>query len=237
VKIGIVQPRDVEGALRLTEAALKEGAELVLLPEKWVREIEGVPLNQFRMLARTFTAHVIPGAFEDGVSVVAPVFDGNGEVRTIAKKVHLFGKEKGRLYPGDKVISFSFRGVKFGLLICYDIDFPETVRSLFLKGVEVLLVPSRVPKEGIGVWRDYLRIRAIENRMAIINANALDPPEFNGLSSAMIPVRKGNIVDVEMVASLEDREQYAVFNVEPMSYLMFRTERIREYRNVEVEEI
>ncbi|BBD72801.1 nitrilase [Sulfodiicoccus acidiphilus] len=237
MKLAIVQPRDVQGALKLTESALKEGAELVLLPEKWVKDIELAPLDQLRLLAKNFTAWIIPGAFEDGVSVVAPIFDSNGEIRGVAKKVHLFGQEKERLYPGDRILSFSFRGVKFGLLVCYDVDFPETVRSLFLKGVEVLLVPSKVSTEGMGIWRDYLRVRAIENRIAVVNANALDPPEFRGMSSAFVPVKKGRVIDVEVAASLEDREQYSTFEVDPLKYLGFRAERMREYREVEVDEI
>ncbi|MEM0374577.1 MAG: carbon-nitrogen hydrolase family protein [Sulfolobaceae archaeon] len=237
MKIGIVQPASIESGVRLTELALRDNANLVLLPEKWVRTIDQVPLSEFQKLAKKYTAVIIPGAFEDGVSVVSPIINGDGKIVGIAKKIHLFEREKERLIAGDKLVVFSYRGIKFGIVICYDMDFPEIPRFMFLKGVEIILVPSKVDIEGIRMWRDYLRARVLENRIAIVNANAIDPPEFPGMSIALQPIKFGKYVDVKIISELGTNEGYVVVDIDPLSYLHLRSERIREYREFEIHEL
>jgi len=237
LKIGIVQPMSIESSIRLTELALKENANLVLLPEKWVRNIDQVPLIEFQKLAKRYTAVIIPGAFEDGISVVSPIINGDGKVVGIAKKIHLFDKEKDRLLSGDRIVLFNYRGIKFGIVICYDIDFPEIPRAMFLKGVEVILVPSKVDIDGMRMWRDYLRARVLENRVAIINANAIEPPHFPGMSIALQPVKVGRYVDVKIISELGTNEGYVVVDLDPLSYLQIRSERLKEYKEFEVHEL
>ncbi|MEJ2781847.1 carbon-nitrogen hydrolase family protein, partial [Stygiolobus sp. CP850M] len=99
MKFAIVQPTSTFSAVQLTEEALKAGAEIVLLPEKWTKHLDDVPLVDFQRLAKKYTSYVIPGAVEDGVSIISPVIDPNGEVKGIAKKIHLYEDEKNRLFP------------------------------------------------------------------------------------------------------------------------------------------
>jgi len=237
LKIGIVQPSNVKSAIELTETVLSKGAQLVLLPEKWVKTLDEVPLSDFQRLALKYTAYIIPGAIEDGVSVIAPIIDNSGKIKGIAKKLHLFGKEKDRLLPGDKSIIFTYSGIKFGISICYDIDFPETIRNMFKKGVEILLVPSKITTEGLKIWRDYIKIRALENRIAIVNANALAPPDYIGNSFAITPVKKGGIVDTLTVAELGEEENYTIADIDPLTYFHLRLERLKEISDTSVDEI
>ncbi|MCI2415222.1 MAG: carbon-nitrogen hydrolase family protein [Candidatus Aramenus sp.] len=237
MRIGIVQTSSTSSALSLTEQALASGAQLVLLPEKWVKTLDEVPLSEFQRLALKYTAYVIPGAFEDGVSVISPIIDDKGKIRGVAKKVHLFGSERERLFPGTSLTVFSYNGIKFGIAICYDVDFPETVRSLVKKGVEVLLVPSKIDKEGLPIWREYLKVRALENRIAVINSNALDLPNYPGHSAALLPYKKGNIVDTMTVGELGEEEGFMVVDVDPLSYFYLRASRLKEIVDVEVNEI
>jgi predicted amidohydrolase len=234
LKIGIIQPSNKYSALQLTEAALSEGAQLVILPEKWVKHIDEVPLNEFQKLARKYTALIIPGAFEDGVSVISPIISPSGNIVGIAKKIHLFEKEKTYLISGDKLIIFTYRGVKLGITICYDLDFPEVIRSLFLKGVEIVLVPSKVDYEGIKYWREYLRVRVLENRVAIVNSNAIELPNFPGLSVALQPVKVGKYVDAKILAELGENEGYVIADIEPLNFLQLRGERLREYKDFQI---
>ncbi|MEM4943051.1 MAG: carbon-nitrogen hydrolase family protein [Saccharolobus sp.] len=238
MKIGVVQPLEVKTALTLTERALKEGAELVLLPEKWVKSIDEVPLIEFQKLAKKYTAYIIPGAFEDGVSVISPIIDDNGNLKGIAKKIHLFNDEKLRLLPGDEGIIFTYRGIKFGIAICYDIDFPELIREFFLKGIEVLLVPSKVRSVGLQIWREFLRIRSLENRIAIVNSNSYNPPDFPGGSTVIVPeLSDSGIVIPRIVGELENEENYMVANIDPLNYLYLRDNRLKEIVKFRIKEI
>jgi len=237
LKIGIVQPTSKESALRMTEEALKEGAETVLLPEKWLPSLDDVPLPEFQRLAMKYTAMIIPGAFEDGVSVIAPIIDRNGNVKGVAKKVHLFGDEKGRLFPGEDLILTSYNGVKLGIAICYDVDFPESVRELFRKGMEILLVPSKIRKEGIDIWRAYLMIRALENRVTVVNSNNLSAPDYPGMSIAIAPENDNGIVRPMILADMKDREEWKVINVDTLRYMPLRSQRLEEYVEPKVKDL
>ena len=237
MKFAIVQPTSTFSAVQLTEEALKAGAEIVLLPEKWTKHLDDVPLVDFQRLAKKYTSYVIPGAVEDGVSIISPVIDPNGEVKGIAKKIHLYEEEKNRLFPGSSTIIFTYRGVKIGIVICYDVDFPEVIRQMFVKGVEVVLVPSKIPQDGLELWRDYLRVRVLENRLAIVNANALQLPEYPGKSVVYVPVKRGKYVYAEKVAEMESSENFLLVDINPLHYMDLRVNRLKEYSNFEINEI
>lgn len=237
MKFAIVQPSSTFSAVQLTEEALKAGAEIVLLPEKWTKHLDDVPLVDFQRLAKKYTSYVIPGAVEDGVSIISPVIDPNGEVKGIAKKIHLYEDEKNRLFPGSSTIIFTYRGVKIGIVICYDVDFPEVIRQMFVKGVEVLLVPSKIPQDGLELWRDYLRVRVLENRLAIVNANALQLPEYPGKSVVYVPVKRGKYVYAEKVAEMGSSENFLLVDINPLHYMDLRVNRLKEYSNFEINEI
>jgi len=237
LKIGIVQPLNVENALKLSEEALRAGAEILLLPEKWIKSLDELPLKQFQQLAKKYTAYIIPGAVEDGVSIVSPIIDPNGDVKGIAKKIHLFGDEKGRLLAGDAAVIFKYRGVKLGIVVCYDLDFPEVVREMFLRGAEILLVPSKIPADGIDLWREYMKVRVLENRIAIVNANVFSPPEYLGMSVAYVPSLRGRFIEAKPIAELGDREGQVVVDINPLNYMSFRIERLKEYKDFEIKEI
>lgn len=237
MKFAIVQPTSTFSAVQLTEEALKAGAEIVLLPEKWTKHLDNVPLVDFQRLAKKYTSYVIPGAVEDGVSIISPVIDPNGEVKGIAKKIHLYEDEKNRLFPGSSTIIFTYRGVKIGIVICYDVDFPEVIRQMFVKGVEVVLVPSKIHQDGLELWRDYLRVRVLENRLAIVNANALQLPEYPGKSVVYVPVKRGKYVYADKVAEMGSSENFLLVDINPLHYMDLRVNRLKEYSNFEINEI
>jgi predicted amidohydrolase len=108
---------------------------------------------------------------------------------------------------------------------------------MFKKGVEILLVPSKITTEGLKIWRDYIKIRALENRIAIVNANALAPPDYIGNSFAITPVKKGGIVDTLTVAELGEEENYTIADIDPLTYFHLRLERLKEISDTSVDEI
>jgi nitrilase len=112
----------------------------------------------------------------------ALVIGTNGEALALYRKTHLFGTmEKSLFDAGDRLIPpFTLDGRGIGLLICYDVEFPETVRALRQQGAELILVPTAVGREGSFVPQILVPARAIESQMHIAFAN--HSGEENGLA-------------------------------------------------------
>lgn len=73
-----------------------------------------------------------------------------------------------------------------GIVICYDLRFPELTRSLAQQGIRMLFVPARWPAKRDDAWRTLLKARAIENQIFVIGCNALGPE--GGTSYAFDPL-------------------------------------------------
>jgi predicted amidohydrolase len=83
-------------------------------------------------------------------------------------KLHPTRGEKAIATSGGHSLNFfEIDGVKVGMLICYDLQFPELSRSLVESGVEVLLVPSLTDERGVWRIRHSAHARAIENQMFV----------------------------------------------------------------------
>ncbi len=114
----------------------------------------------------------------------AILIDKSGKVLMQYDKVHTcdFSAEC-LLESGEEFKVCDFDGVKIGVMICYDREYPESARMLMLKGAEVILVPNccGAMKNRVGA----IRTRAYENMAAIAMANP--PGENGGLSCAFDP--------------------------------------------------
>ncbi len=88
------------------------------------------------------------------------------------RKVQLFGPREAELFaPGDRLCVFDHGGVRFGLLICYDVEFPEHVRALARAGARVILVPTANPLPFVNVNQLIVPARAAENAVTIVYCN------------------------------------------------------------------
>lgn len=107
----------------------------------------------------------------DGESVYNTSFlvSATGEPLAAYRKTHLYGPmEQKHFRPGDvPVVQADFHGVRIGLLICYDIEFPEPARAHALAGTELLVVPTALlPPEDV-VAETLVPARAYENQMHV----------------------------------------------------------------------
>ena len=107
-------------------------------------------------------------------------------------KTHLFTpmNEHKFFEYGNKITTFSLDGHKCAVIICYDIRFPELVRSLALEGVEMLFVVSQWPEKRIEHLKTLSRARAIENQMFVAVCNSCgcaDKVRFGGNSMIIDP--------------------------------------------------
>lgn len=102
-------------------------------------------------------------------------FDRDGNSIGDYSKIHLFRlmEEEKYLAAGDKPGKLEIEGEQAGMMICYDIRFPELTRRLALEGAKLLFVPAEWPHPRLHHWRTLLTARAIENQMFVIACNRM----------------------------------------------------------------
>jgi predicted amidohydrolase len=155
-----------------------------------------------------------PEAEDDVVYNTALMIGADGAHLAACRKSHLFGKvDHSQFAPaGNLAPVFAYRGWRFALAICYDVEFPELVRALALDGAEALLVPTANMEPYAGVARRLVPARAEENEIFVAYANYVGAEgEFNycGLSCVVGPdgndlARAGS--QEEMIFADLDRE-------------------------------
>lgn len=124
----------------------------------------------------------------DTTVVVAP----DGELLSVYDKTHLFDRERAVFTPGARLEPpFEYAGLRFGVLCCFDIEFPEPSRALALRGARCLLVPSANMAPWGPSHRAFVRSRALENHVFVAYANAVGQAsgyDFEGESCLVDPL-------------------------------------------------
>jgi predicted amidohydrolase len=193
---------NLEQADRLTRAAVADGAQLVLLPEKWnvlgtaghlragAQRLDGPAISWARGLAGEFGIDLVAGSICEladnhagRLANTSVHVSADGAIAATYRKIHMFDvtvdgveyNESGHEQPGeDIVVSASAGGVELGLTICYDVRFPELYRILALRGARVMLVPAAFTLATTREhWQVLLRARAIENQAFVLAANQI----------------------------------------------------------------
>jgi predicted amidohydrolase len=193
---------NLEQADRLTRAAAADGAQIVLLPEKWsvlgtgeqlrsgAQALDGTAISWARAVALELGIDLVAGSISElsaggagRLSNTSVHVGPDGSVRAIYRKIHMFDvtvdgieyRESEHEQPGEEiVVSADARGVGLGMSICYDVRFPELYRILALRGARVMLVPAAFTLATTrDHWEVLLRARAIENQAFVIAANQI----------------------------------------------------------------
>jgi predicted amidohydrolase len=176
--------RNLEVAEQLVRAAAAEGAQLVVLPEKWT--LVG-PAEALRSSAEPL----------DGPANTSVLFGPDGERLALYRKIHMFDVDVGDVsyreseteQPGDEIVVGEAGGVLLGLTICYDLRFPELYRILALRGARVITVPSAfTERTGRDHWEVLIRARAIEDQVFMVAAGQIGfaPPHYQSYGRSMI---------------------------------------------------
>jgi 5-aminopentanamidase len=82
------------------------------------------------------------------------------------------GREARYFTPGQGFTLFPYRGIRIATLICYDAEFPETVRHVAAKGAQLILVPTALGADWSWVARSMIPTRAYENGVYLAYANS-----------------------------------------------------------------
>ena len=224
-----VNQGDVDANRAYTREALRRvaasGANLAVLPEMWSSGFAYKNLNELALrtagiveelleLSRELKLVIIgsmPEPHGEKVFNTIHVAD-NGRLAGSYRKLHLFsllGEDKA-FDSGDGWLVADTSLGKVGVIICYDLRFPELSRRLALEGARVICVPAQWPKPRQEHWRTLLRARAIENQLFVVSCNACGPIgklDFFGMSMIIDP--KGEVLaeageeQVEIAAELD----------------------------------
>jgi predicted amidohydrolase len=153
----------------------------------------------FKELAKKNGFHIIAGSHlkeVDGKKFnTSHIFTPDGEVWQ-QRKCHLFPVETAWTSPGDKLKVFETDKVKFSVLTCYDLEFPEAARLLTLQGADILFSPSATLDEH-GYWRvrHCAQARCIEDQVYVLHCSLLGDIggglSFWGMASILTPCDKG----------------------------------------------
>ena len=106
------------------------------------------------------------------------------------RKTHLWVSEPGLVLPGDRYATVQWRGVRVGLLICYDIEFPESARALAELGAQLILISDGNMHPYARVHRTAVAARAQENQVFAVMVNRVgegDGETYAGGSTVVDP--------------------------------------------------
>ncbi len=196
IKVAILQ-RDVqwgdpEANLQSTFECLRlleSDISVVIMPELWSCSYDNEKMSEHADSTDAIVKQMSAWCGERGIWMLcgtlpwkAPdgdlrnrlhLISDNGSVEATYDKVHLFPLLGENLFfkRGDEPLLFSARGVPSSAAVCYDIRFPEYIRSIALAGAMVLYLPAEWPMERVDHWRALLKARAIENQMFVIGCN------------------------------------------------------------------
>lgn len=189
----------------------------------------GQYVQAFCSIAKELNIGIVITGYTTGINRPqnsAFVISKNGEILMKYSKVHTcdFADER-MLECGNEFKVCDFHGVKIGIMICYDREYPESARILMLKGAELILVPN-----DCGAMRprvQTLSTRAYENMVGVVMAN---PPGDNaGCSCAYSPITwDKNGVPVDNIIVMADAETKGIFMAE------YDLDKLREYRSHEM---
>ncbi|MCR4431012.1 MAG: carbon-nitrogen family hydrolase [Tepidanaerobacteraceae bacterium] len=129
---------------------------------------------------------------KEGVFNSSYVINRDGEIVARYDKVHRFRlmEEDRYLSPGKEAVTFELDGIPCGIIICYDLRFPEFVRKLALLGAKVLFIPAQWPRPREIHWKLLNIVRAIENQFFVVAVNRAGKDgkeEFPGMSLVVDP--------------------------------------------------
>lgn len=170
--------------------AAAAGAQLLLTPELFPvgyaprrlrAELDPAVLPEIRRALAGIAArhgialvYSLPAVSAEGEwQITATLLDAQSAELLSYAKVHLFGPEERHAFTpsGAAPAVVDFLGVKTSLVICYDVEFPETVRAAAVRGAQLVLAPTALSEGFEAVPQLLVRARALENHVTLAYAN------------------------------------------------------------------
>ncbi|NOR45920.1 MAG: hypothetical protein GQ534_10075 [Candidatus Delongbacteria bacterium] len=191
---------------------------------EWAAKAEEV-IKAFSYEAKRKNTAIILGTIaidDDGKRYNRSIFiDENGEIVGKYNKAHLFKLLKEDIYftKGDELPVFEYKGWKIGINICYDLRFPEGIRSLYNKGANLIILPSAWPHARTDVFKKLCFARAIENQSYFVTCNrashSLENLTYAGNSMVIAP-------DGELLVECNELDDYRSAEIDINNVIEYR---------------
>ncbi len=215
--------RNLAAAERLVREAAADGAELVVLPEKWnlladgeallagAEPLDGPSLTAARGWARELGIHLLAGSIsergEEKASNTSVLIGPDGDDLAVYRKIHMFDVDAGGVSyresayerPGEEIVTAPLGETVLGLAVCYDLRFPELFRALALAGARVFALPAAFTSAtGRDHWEVLLRARAIEDQVFVVAPDQVGtaPPHYDSFGHSAIVDPWGRLLAV-----------------------------------------
>lgn len=241
MKLAALQMHAVAGdrtanLFRIEEAAREaagKGADLLVAPELAVtgygagdviselaEPVDGDLAQRLAALSReTGIALVVGFAERAGDTFWNSAMFADGQRCLVYRKSHLYGPYERKLFKPEKPAAciVEHRGMRLGMLICYDVEFPENVRRLAQAGAQAVIVPTALPASNHAelIARKMIAVRAFENQVFVAYVNHCGGDAlfaYAGLSGIAAP-------DGTMLAEAPETGEALIFaDLDPAAY-------------------
>jgi omega-amidase len=201
-EVCLQRPVDVVVFPELCTTGYECGVRFADLAER----VPGHTVNVLGKCAAEHDTHIVFGLaeiqkMESVIYSATVVLDPDGEVLVDYQKVHLKGEQRLAFRPGFRFLTAETRFGVLGVLVGWDLAFPEAARSLVLEGAELICVCGSWEKPQANEWRSYCLARAYENAVYVAACNRVgDEPTYSFFGESMIVGPRGTLY-----ARLEDQ--------------------------------
>lgn len=249
IKIAVVQMKSEQGdtsknlqkAILFIKEAAENGANIVCLPElfysgyhlesevlqRLAEPMDGTMVQTLCKVAREKGIFIIAG-YAESVDIPGRIYNSaifindDGEVIGNMRKVNSWGQEKLKFREGKEFPVYETKLGKIGIMICYDVEFPEPMRIMALKGAELVFIPAvwSIPAEPR--WHIDLAAGALYNLLFTVGAN---PVGDGACGSSKVVSPKGEVLaeaskekeeilycDIDLNSVVETRAEIPYFN-------------------------
>ena len=181
--------RMIDRLAAMLDSGALAGVDLLFLPELWTsgyfdegaiaaasEPADGPWQARLATLARTHglaLAYGYPEMVDSERYNTVRLIDAEGATLLAYRKVNLWGDYERALFAAGDCASAIARlhGWRIGFSICYDTEYPETLRDLAMRGADLVLAPTAVGEEFPMVAEAVIRVRALENGVWLAFAN------------------------------------------------------------------
>ncbi|HIQ00669.1 MAG TPA: carbon-nitrogen hydrolase family protein, partial [Anaerolineales bacterium] len=211
-QLGKMEENLIKMGESIRRIATEQPVDLIIFPElattgyeagprfpQMAQLVPGPAVNIIGQRAAEYGVHVAFGmATKEKVESIvynsAVLVGPDGEVTGQYHKVHLRGEERMAFRAGFRILPFETDFGTVGLMIGWDLTFPEVARSLVLEGAEVLAVLADWEEPHLAEWRTYLLARAYENGVFVAAANRVGAePSYTFFGQSAIIGPRGRI--------------------------------------------
>ena len=197
LEISTDKKKNLEKADKMIREAAGTSAEIVILPEifnspynartfmLYAEKYPGESTNLLSYLSKELGIYIIGGSICEKENNLlfntSYSFNRAGNLIGKHRKLHLFDvdiknkisfKESDTITCGNSITTFDTEYCKIGVVICYDMRFPELIRKISLDGAKIIIAPAAFNMTtGPAHWEVTIRARAIDNQIFFIAAS------------------------------------------------------------------